>query len=702
MHTARRSRGNGLIGLAALGALALLLVPSGASAQQKKLRVRVETTSQTQALNRGALRVSYRSRGLSQVSATARATLSGGGQISFASRARKSSANATLSLPLTNAGEAALEECASLRVRVQARGRPKRTARASAMLAEDDPECAKPVKEFATETSASYPTGIDVGPDGALWFAHSGAGANSLGRMTTDGEYSNFHIPVPEGTPPDQAHGHGINDVVTGPDNQLWATPMKGELGFGGDLTRVRQIDPGTGEVTAEIDLGGVAYNNSAGAKITVGGDGALWVSAVDALVRVTTAGDVTSFPLADPDFPGIAINPYSVAAGSDGAIWFTTNPYFDGDAAIGRFDPSTEETNLFPLDEPTDRLGLMTADVAGRLWFVNATGNSIGRIDPDAPNPQIVEFAIPTEDSRPAGITFADDGSLWFTEQNPDNIGRYDPASGLFTEYPLETQGSMPFDIVQGEDGLIYFTQAGTGRVGQLDPDKAPTGPPNASDDSSNPPFGDTGRCNVPTFFLCQQQVNLTGSTFQIGDALTQELPPETLKLTAGVDLASANILAPPAFGPMLESVPLDVEVGGQQAVTRIGLSGPPVLRGLFPVATDVPIDLYVSQPGNPEGGCVIGPVVQELAGVADDEGDFGTSLAYDPLMVAGFEVGHVTAVWTGTLEDTTFEVPAASGCGPLTDVINTLLGLPSPSGENATRLPFSLLILYGPAAGG
>jgi hypothetical protein len=97
-----------------------------------------------------------------------------------------------------------------------------------------------------------------------------------------------------------------------------------------------------------------------------------------------------------------------------------------------------------------------------------------------------------------------------------------------------------------------------------------------------------------------------------------------------------------------------------------------------------------------------VIGPVVQELAGVADDEGDFGTSLAYDPLMVAGFEVGHVTAVWTGTLEDTTFEVPAASGCGPLTDVINTLLGLPSPSGENATRLPFSLLILYGPAAGG
>jgi sugar lactone lactonase YvrE len=392
----------------------------------------------------------------------------------------------------------------------------------------------------------------------------------------------------------------------------------------------------------------------------------------------------------------------YSLAAGGDGAVWFTTNPYVDTDAAIGRFDPSTQETNLFPLDDPTDRLGLMTADVAGRLWFINATGNSIGRIDPAVPEPQIVEFEIPTEDSRPAGITFADDGSLWFTEQNSDNIGRYDPASGLFTEYPLATQGSMPFDIVEGPDGKIYFTATGTGMIGQLDPDKAPTGPPNPSNGSSQPPFGDTGRCDVPTFFLCQQQVNLTGSTFDIGTTLHQELPPVTLKLTAGVDLLSENILAPPAFGPMLESKPLETEVEGVRAVTRIGLSGPPRLTGLFPLATTVPIDLYVSPADSAQGGCVLGPVVQELVGVADDEGDFGTALAYDPLLVADFEIGHVSAVWTGTLEDTTFEVPAARGCGPLTDIINSLLQLPSPSGANATSLPFSLLILYGPGAGG
>ncbi len=44
--------------------LAFLLVPSGASAQQKKLKVKVETKSQTQALNQGALKVSFKSKGL--------------------------------------------------------------------------------------------------------------------------------------------------------------------------------------------------------------------------------------------------------------------------------------------------------------------------------------------------------------------------------------------------------------------------------------------------------------------------------------------------------------------------------------------------------------------------------------------------------------------------------------------------------------
>jgi streptogramin lyase len=690
MHRVRRSRGSGLIALAALGALALLLVPPGASAAKTKLKIKVVTSSQAQAQNQGVLKVSYRSKGLSKLSATAKATLTGGSQVNFAQKATKrTSGNGTLSLRLTAAGEAALADCASLRVRVAAKGKPKKSAKASRLLAEDDPECAKPVKEFELESLASYPTGIDVGSDGALWFAQMGAGPNSLGRMTTDGEYSMFHIPVPEAAAEGDFGGHLINDIAAGPDGAVWATPD----GIG-NVNVVRRIDPGSGAVS-EFDLG---LSPGVGSKIAAGPDGAMWLSSNPGqLVRVATSGGVTAFPLADPDCPEINPNPYGIAAGGDGGVWFTTPEFLSGGAtaAVGRLDPGTGETELFPLSDPDKKPGYMTADRAGRLWFTTPEGNTIGRIDPSSG--QIVEFQIPTPDSKPIGITFANDGSLWFTEQNADNIGRYDPASGQFTEYPLETLGSLPFDIVQGPDGKIYFTEMGTGKIGQLDPAKAPTGPPNPSDGKSQPPFGVEGRCELPGLFLCQQQVNTTGSTFQIGDALTQNLPPETLKLTAGISFEDPNGLVPPASGPMLESKPLDVEVGGQAAVTRVGLAGPPVLNSLIPIAVTVPVDLYVSQPGNPEGGCVIGPIVQELASVNDDEGDPGSPLAGDSTMGFFDEPGNVALVGPGTLADDAFEVPAARGCGPLTDVINTLLSLPSPSGENAISLPQAQLLIEG-----
>jgi virginiamycin B lyase len=696
----RRSKASALITTAALAALALLLVPSGAQAQKKKLKVSVETRSQTQALSQGVLRVSYKSKGLDKLSATAKARPSEGPQVNFAQKATKNNPKkGTLKLRLTGAGEAALAECASLDVRVQAKGKPSKTDNASRMLSEDDPVCAEPVREFETDSSISYPDGIEAGPDGALWFAHSGAGANSLGRLTTDGEYSNFHIPVPPDAVAGDSAGHTLNDVVTGPDGAIWATPFNNDW--------VRRIDPASGDVT-HYQVPGLF--GSGATKIAAGPDDALWMTdGGSTLYRVGTDGTASSFPLADPDNPDITVSAYGIAAGGDGAIWFTTpdvaNAFPGGSAttSIGRFDPATGETDLFPLDGPSDALGYMTTDRAGRLWFTNLTGNSIGRVDPASG--QIVEFQVPTANSKPMGIAFADDGSLWFTENAADNIGRYDPASGQFTEYPLEQVGSLPFDIAAGEDGKVYFTEMGLGRIGQLDPDKAPTGAPNPGNGRSQPPFGEQGRCEVADFFLCQQQTSLEGGTFRIGDALTQVLPSEALTLTAGVNPNTERILAPPAFGPMLEAKPLDVEVGGQAAVTRIGLSGPPALNQLIPIDVTVPIDLYVAPVGSTEGGCVIGPVVQNLAQVPDEEGDMGQALFADTAMFGGnAELGpnNTTGAWTGTLADDAFEVPEARGCGALTEVINTLLSLPSPAGENETVLPFSMFIVGGPALAG
>ena len=678
------------------GALALLLLaPSGALAAKKKLSVKVASSSQTQVQNQGALKVSYKTKGLSKVSASATATPDGGSQVDFASKASKNNPkNGTLSLALTAEGQAALDDCVSLSVKVKASGSGKK-ANASAVLAEDDPECAKPVKDFATETALAYPTGITTGTDSAVWFAHSGAGTNSLGRLSNDGTYSQVDIPVPPDAVEGDTGGHTLNDVTTASDGAIWATS------FGQDW--VRRVDPATGDVE-QFQVPNTSGGGST--KITPGADGSVWMGdGGQTIWQVASDGTVTEFPLSDPDHPDIFASVYGIAVGGDGAVWFTTPNIGSAGfstTAIGRLDPGTGETDYFPLQDATNGLGYMTADRAGRLWFTNTTGNSIGRIDPNSG--QIVEFQIPTAQAKPIGIAFADDGSLWFTEQMADNIGRYDPASGQFTEYPLETLGSSPFDITVGSDGKVYFTEMGTGNVGQLDPNKAPVGDPNPSNGKSQPPYGEEGRCAIPAALLCQQQANTEGSTFKINTALTQELPADTLTLTAGVGgLGAGDPLLPPSSGPMLAAKPLDVVVGGTPATTKIGLAGPVPLNALIPLSVTVPIDLYVSQPGNPAGGCVIGPIVQNLVATNDDEGDAGLFLFADTAMFASDKLGagSLTGAWTGTLEDNSFVVPEARGCGALTDIINGLLSLPSET-DNATHLPFGQTIIAGPGLGG
>jgi len=82
------------------------------------------------------------------------------------------------------------------------------------------------------------------------------------------------------------------------------------------------------------------------------------------------------------------------------------------------------------------------------------------------------VEFAIPTAQSDPIGITVGPDGALWFTEYSSRKIGRITP-SGAFTEYKvLDTGGISLGDITAGPDAL-WFTESdsnsATNKIGRI-----------------------------------------------------------------------------------------------------------------------------------------------------------------------------------------------------------------------------------------
>jgi streptogramin lyase len=166
--------------------------------------------------------------------------------------------------------------------------------------------------------------------------------------------------------------------------------------------------------------------------------------------------GAVREFPVPTP-----SSGPQGIAAGPDGAMWFTE---FDGNK-IGRVGPDGAFAE-FPIPTANSVPNGITAGPDGALWFVEDVGHDIGRVTTAG---SFREFPVPTP--QPTGlsaITAGPDGALWFTEGSftIDQIGRITTA-GSFTEFPHSTD-TIPNAIVAGPDGALWFTEL-TGGIGRV-----------------------------------------------------------------------------------------------------------------------------------------------------------------------------------------------------------------------------------------
>jgi virginiamycin B lyase len=256
------------------------------------------------------------------------------------------------------------------------------------------------ITEFLIPDASAHPLGITTGPDGNLWFTEN-RGPNRIARITTSGEITDFR------SLGDEANPFGI---ATGPDGALWFTEefahKIGRITTSGEVTEF-PLPPGSGP-----------------GKIVLGPDGALWFTEqyANKIGRITTSGIITEFPIPTPEsYPycssGGECGPISIAAGADGALWFTENTK----NKIGRITTSGEITE-FPIPTPGSAPYGIAAGLDGNLYFTERTGNKIGRITTSG---EIAEFTVPTPGSKPQGIALGPDGAIWFTEQGVDKIGR-------------------------------------------------------------------------------------------------------------------------------------------------------------------------------------------------------------------------------------------------------------------------------------
>jgi len=112
-----------------------------------------------------------------------------------------------------------------------------------------------------------------------------------------------------------------------------------------------------------------------------------------------------------------------------------------------------------------------------GALWFTEVLGNKIGRITSAG---AITEYPLPTAGSEPNGIAAGPDGALWFAEGVADRIGRTplterSPSTrigrittvGIVTRYPVPTADSIPIGSPRGRMAPYGLRKMGIAAIG-------------------------------------------------------------------------------------------------------------------------------------------------------------------------------------------------------------------------------------------
>ena len=158
---------------------------------------------------------------------------------------------------------------------------------------------------------------------------------------------------------------------------------------------------------------------------------------------------------------PPSAGRPADLAAGSDGAIWFT--------AMAG---PGSDDGGEEAADPAAGRSAVTRKKDDGAQAGGGAQG-VIGRIGRDG---RITETGIGAG-NQPGAITTGPDGAVWFTLKGRAALGRLDGA-GAFSTLTLPAGGAA-VDVATGPDGGLWYTAQGPDRIGRVALDATDGGDP-------------------------------------------------------------------------------------------------------------------------------------------------------------------------------------------------------------------------------
>lgn len=255
------------------------------------------------------------------------------------------------------------------------------------------------VTQYGSSTGVMYDSNIVQGADGAMWFTVPNQ--NIIGRITSTGSTTQYSVPTA---------GSWSQHLTLGPDKAVWFAEL---------------------------------YGSKIG--------------------RITTSGSFTEYNVPSLDTNGNPSNPRDIITGPDGALWFTdcNGSYIDRMTTAGVV---TSETAVAPQfiysggSSPTN-VQFLAAGADGAVWFTGGGSNQIGRI---TTNLAVTYYNIPSGRSAESIVSGAD-GALWFWESNgaTSAIGRMSTSGTVTQEYPITVGNNFTHILsppVLGGDGAIWF----------------------------------------------------------------------------------------------------------------------------------------------------------------------------------------------------------------------------------------------------
>jgi streptogramin lyase len=300
--------------------------------------------------------------------------------------------------------------------------------------------------EFAIPGGVASDNDIVEGPDGNMWVTTQNG--NKVARITPAGDVQEFDS---------IQSGYGI---AAGPDGNLWVSTDAG----------VVKIPPGNPAGATAFDVG-----LQSGRGIVAGPDGRMWVAGTDELI---------SFNPADPTgtkdenvVPG-GLQAKGMTVGTDGLLWIAD--------ANGRVISATATATptFVPYDIQIAAAGGaqgVGAGPNGQVAYVAPTTSpqTVGRITPGG---TALKTNLPNG-SDPFGVTFAPDGAYWFAFFQANKLLRMTPG-GQTSDLTGFSANAGPRKIATGPGGTLWVTLDTAEKVARVTGvEAAPTEPATALD---------------------------------------------------------------------------------------------------------------------------------------------------------------------------------------------------------------------------